>query len=282
MTSRIRSLLAMLVVFGLQIGSPHFLSAQPARDSETVSINGFEMYYEVIGEGDPVVLLHGFLETGGMFKPFVDDLSAHYRLIIPDLRGHGGSTNPSGDFTMRQSAKDVFGLMDHLALDKVKAIGVSTGAMTLLHMATQQPNRIEAMVLVGAGEYYPSACREALGGVSADALPEAEWERLRGLHRHGDEQILSLLKLFGSFQDSFDDMAFTPPWLATIKAGTLLVHGDHDWCFPVDMVAEIYEAIPNAYLWVVPNGAHVPIFDARIPLFIDTTLTFFEGSWEQN
>ena len=140
----------MLAVFGLQIGSTHGLLAQPAQDSGTVSINGFEMYYEVIGEGDPVVLLHGFLETGSMFKPFVDDLSAHYRLIIPDLRGHGGSTNPSGDFTMRQSAKDVFGLMDHLALDRIKAIGVSTGAMTLLHMATQQPNRIEAMVLVGA------------------------------------------------------------------------------------------------------------------------------------
>jgi pimeloyl-ACP methyl ester carboxylesterase len=270
------------VVFGLQISPPHDLLAQPTPESGTVSVNGFEMYYQVMGKGEPVVLLHGFLETGSMFEPFSDDLSPHYRLIIPDLRGHGGSTNPSNDFTMRQSAKDVFALLDHLALERVKAIGVSTGAMTLLHMATQQPHRIEAMVLVGAGTFYPQACREALGGVSADSFPEPGWERLRGLHRHGDEQIRSLLNLFGSFQNSFDDMTFTPPWLATIQARTLLVHGDHDWCFPVTMVAEIYEAIPNAHLWVVPNGAHWPIHGPRIPPFIETTLAFFSGQWGDN
>lgn len=280
MTSRLHFSLVLLVVFGLQISPPHDLLAQPSRESGTVSINGFEMYYESIGEGDPVVLLHGFLETGSMFEPFVDDLAQHYRLIIPDLRGHGGSTNPSGDFTMRQSAKDVLGLLNHLGFDRVKAIGVSTGAMTLLHMATQQPTRVEAMVLVGVGSYYPSACRDGLGAVSADKFPEAGWERLRGLHRHGDEQIRSLLNLFGSFQDSFDDMTFTPPWLATIQARALLVHGDNDWCFPVTMAAEIHEAIPNVYLWVVPNGAHWPIHGERVPLFIDTTHAFFQGRWE--
>jgi len=280
MPSRLRFSLALLVVFGLHIIQSHDLLAQPGREAGKVPINGFEMYYEVIGEGDPVVLLHGFLETGSMFEPFVEDLSQHYRLIIPDLRGHGGSTNPSDDFTMRLSARDVFGLMDHLALDSVKAIGVSTGAMTLLHMATQQPERIEAMVLVGAGEYYPQACREALGGMSADALPEAEWERLRGIHRHGDEQIRSLLGLFSSFQGGFDDMAFTPPWLATIQSSTLLVHGDRDWCFPVAMAAEMHEAIPISYLWVVPNGAHWPIHGDRVSHFVDTTLSFFEGRWE--
>jgi pimeloyl-ACP methyl ester carboxylesterase len=274
--------LALFVALGLQSSPPQDLFAQTTRESETVRINDMQMYYEVVGEGEPVVLLHGFLETGCMFKPFVDDLSSHYRLIVPDLRGHGGSTNPSGDFTMRQSARDVLALLDYLALDTVKAIGVSTGAMTLLHIATQQPNRIDAMVLVGAGEYYPSACREALGGVSADATPEAEWERLRSLHRHGDEQIRSLLDLFGSFEDSFDDMSFTAPWLGTIQARTLLVHGDRDWCFPVTMVAEIHDAIPNAHLWVIPNGAHWPIRGGLVPLFIETTLAFLEGRWEEH
>ena len=281
MTPRIQFPFVFLVVLALQICPPHDLLAQPALESGTVSINGIDLYYEVTGKGEPVVLLHGFLETGSMFEPFVGGLSQRYRLIIPDLRGHGGSTNPNNEFTMRQSAKDVFALLDHLAIEKVKAIGISTGAMTLLHMATQQPNRIEAMVLVGAGAYYPKACREALGGVIADSYPDAEWERLRFLHRHGDEQIRLLLNLFGSFQDSYDDMTFTPPWLATIQARTLLIHGDHDWCFPVAMMAEIFDAIPNAYLWVVPNGDHVPIFGTQVPRFIDTTLAFFGGNWEQ-
>jgi pimeloyl-ACP methyl ester carboxylesterase len=103
------------------------------------------MYYEIHGAGEPLVLLHGGTGAGVNWGLIFKNAPACYRLIIPDLRGHGRSTNPSGGFTFRQSALDVFAMLDHLGIEKFKAIGTSLGAKTLLHVATQQPAR-------GAGE----------------------------------------------------------------------------------------------------------------------------------
>jgi pimeloyl-ACP methyl ester carboxylesterase len=75
------------------------------------------------------------------------------------LRGHGRSTNPSKEFTFRQLSLDVFSLLDHLGVERCKAIGLSMGAKTLLHLATQQPARVEAMVLLSAAPYFPEQAR---------------------------------------------------------------------------------------------------------------------------
>ncbi len=225
--------------------------------AETVRVNGFEMYYEIIGDGEPLVLLHGFSNTGhSAWGPMVSDFSKEFRLIIPDLRGHGSSTNPSGEFTHRQSALDVFALLDNLGLERVKAIGGSTGGMTLLHMATQQPDRIEAMVLRGATIYFPEQAREIQRNQDPAAIPEDRMRQQRELHVYGDEQIFMLARQFNAFKDNYDDMNFTGPYLSTIKARTLIVHGDRDRFFPAHIALEMYEGIPNSALWVVPNAGH--------------------------
>src|SRR5207245_50323 len=153
---------------------------------ETIHINGIEMYYEVRGAGAPLVLLHGGTGAGVNWNLIFADAPAGYRLFVPDLRGHGRSTNPSEKFTFRQSALDVFAMLDHLGIGQFKAIGVSLGAKTLLHMATQQPARIEAMVLVSATPYFPDQARAIMR--QGDNRTEAEWEQMRQWHKHGDEQ----------------------------------------------------------------------------------------------
>jgi pimeloyl-ACP methyl ester carboxylesterase len=216
-----------------------------------------------------------------MYDPFIEEFSAHYGLIAVDLRGHGGSTNPDSKWTMRQFARDVFALLDHLKIGRFKAIGASAGAMTLLHMATQQPERVEAMVVIGVGTYLPKECRNILRSTDADNLSEAGWESLRKQHRHGDAQIRALYEWVASLAVSYNDMTFTPPFLSTIKARTLVVHGDRDYCFPASMAWHIYAAIPEAYLWVVPNGDHVPIRGSHTAPFTRTALDFLSGNWEQ-
>lgn len=245
----------------------------------TAELNGMEMYYEVVGEGEPLVLLHGFLESGQKFSAFVPDLSARFKLIIPDLRGHGGSTNPSGEFTMQQSTDDILALMDHLGIERFKAIGFSAGAVTLLGVATKAPERVDAVVLIGAGMYYTTPCRETLASVSPEGYSGAAWAGLRQIHRHGDEQIASLIRLLASFAYDYDDVAFTPPVLETIQAKVLLVHGDRDYCFPPSMAAEMYEAIPNAYLCILPNAGHWPVNQAVMPALMHAVLSFFGGQW---
>ena len=84
----------------------------------TVEVNDIEMYYEVHGEGPPLVMLHGFIESSFVWKPFISEYKKHFKLIIPDLRGHGQSTNPTNKFTHRQSAHDIYALLDHLEVER--------------------------------------------------------------------------------------------------------------------------------------------------------------------
>ena len=79
-------------------------------------------------------------------------------------------------------------------------------------------------------------------------------------------------------------MNFTPPYLSTITARTLIVHGDRDPFFPVSIPVEMYRAIPHAYLWVIPNGGHWPdrVFaEPHADAFAKTALEFQSGDWEK-
>ena len=241
------------------------------------SVNGIEMYYEIHGEGSPLILLHGFTGSTRSWRAHVGEFARHFRTIPVDLRGHGRSTNPPGEFTHRQAALDVFALVDHLGIERFKAMGHSSGGMILIHMATQQPERVEAMVLVGSTVYVPEQARAKQRQTTVED-PNLDWERLREHHKHGDDQIRALITQFHDFADSYDDINFTPPYLSTVSARTLIVHGDRDQFFPVSIPVEMYGAIPRSYLWIVPNGGHSP--HDNHALFNETVLAFLSGAWD--
>lgn len=238
-----------------------------------IDVNGFQLHYEERGGGDPLLLLHGGTGSGSDWQiVFTGGDPEGFRVIVPDLRGHGRSTNPSRAFTFRQAALDMFALLDHLDIRRVKAIGLSMGAKTLLHMATLRPDRVDAMVLVSGTPYFPAQARAAMEQVSVDAFSDADWATQRQRHAHGDDQIRMLFEQMRGLKDSYDDMAFTPPLLGTIAARTLIVHGDRDPLYPVELALEMYRAIPSSALWVVPNGGHGPIFGAMAGPFVETAL----------
>ena len=272
----------ILCLFLFVIGMTHVAKGQN-RGDDTVAVNGIDMRYQIHGDGELLVLLHGFLGSGATWATILGDLDRlgqHYQLIIPDLRGHGGSTNPTGEFTMRQSAMDVFALLDHLGIERFKAIGMSGGGMTLLHMATLQPDRVEAQVLISATTHFPDQARALMRGMTEDTRTDDEWAMMRGLHRHGDEQIRALWRISRGFAGSRNDMAFTPADLSTITAPTLIVHGDRDPFFPVDIAVDMRAAIPAAWLWVVPNGGHLTIVtEGLTDQFIERASAFFRGDW---
>lgn len=81
-------------------------------------------------------------------------------------------------------------------------------------------------------------------------------QALRASHTRGDTQIQTLIDNFRAFADNHDDMAFTPAKLSVITARTLIVHGDRDEFFPIDIPVDLYRAIPKAALWILPNAGH--------------------------
>ena len=226
------------------------------------------------GSGEPLLLLHGFTGCSDDWKyVFAEPLAGH-RVITPDLPGHGRSPNPRNDFKFADVARDIFALLDRLGIDRVKAIGMSAGANTLLHMATQQPQRIIAMIHVSGTPRFPDQARTIMKSMTEEGRSQAEWAEMRERHHLGDDQIRALWRHAREFADDREDMNFTAATLSTITARTLIVHGDRDPLYPVEQAVELFRGIADASLWVVPNGGHGPIFGAQAAAFVATARTF--------
>jgi pimeloyl-ACP methyl ester carboxylesterase len=246
--------------------------------SHTADVNGLQLFYRDHGSGTPLLLLHGFTGTGDDWRHVFAAPLDGYRVIAPDLRGHGRSTNPSGTFRFADVARDIFALLDRLRLDRVHAIGMSAGANTLLHMATQQPSRIETMIHVSGTPRFPEPARTIMRSMTEAGRSEAEWTEMRGRHVHGDDQIRALWRHAREFADDRQDMNFDAASLSAITARVLVVHGDRDPLYPVELAVELYRAIPASALWVVPSGGHGPIFGEQAAAFVATTAAFLARS----
>lgn len=242
--------------------------------AKSVNVNGLQLFYRDTGEGEPLLLLHGFTGCGDDWQHVFAKPIEGYRVIAPDLRGHGRSTNPSGTFLFKDVARDIFDMLDAIGIDRVTAIGMSAGANTLLHMATGQPSRIDAMIHISGTPRFPDQARAIMKTMTEEARSPAEWAEMRGRHHHGDDQIRALWRHVREFADDRDDMNFDAATLSAITARTLIVHGDRDPLYPVELAVELYRAIPHSTLWVVPNGGHGPIFGEQAAPFVATAAAF--------
>ncbi len=240
----------------------------------SIHVNGVELFVRDSGSGEPLLLLHGFTGSGDDWQHVFAEPLAGYRQIAPDLRGHGRSTNPSGQFTFADTARDIFALLDELGIDRVSAIGMSAGANTLLHMATQQPSRIDALIHVSGTPRFPDQARAIMKTMTEEGRSAAEWTEMRARHHQGDDQIRALWRHAREFADDRSDMNFDAAALSAITARTLIVHGDRDPLYPVELAVELFRAIPNAALAVVPNGGHGPIFGEQAAPFVKTAAAF--------
>lgn len=264
----------MIAAAVLMAASPALAQAKTAP-GKLVQLNGITLHYQERGKGEPLLLLHGFGMCGPSdWDDHVSELAKTYRVIMPDLRGHGWSTNPSGKFTMRQSAEDIRALLDQLGLKQVRAMGISAGGMTLLHLAIEYPDRVGTMALIGATNQFVEQSRQVIRGDVSAPLPKEVMDMFNSCASRGAPQVRDLMAQFRSFADSRDDMNLTPANLATIKARTLIIQGDRDLFFPVEIPVEMYRSIPGSQLWIVPNGDHVPIYGARLPEFLRVTTAF--------
>jgi pimeloyl-ACP methyl ester carboxylesterase len=241
--------------------------------------NGMQFHYDTHGEGEPLLWLHGGMGHGADWQYIFKEPPAGYRLIAPDLRGHGRSTGAAAIYSFKQAALDVFALLDHLQIDRVKVIGLSGGGITALHMATIQPARVTVMVLISAPPAFPEQARALQRTFSEAALSDQERARMRERHQR-EGQLQSLVAQVRALADG-DDPNFTPEDLARIAADTLIVFGDRDPLYPVSVAVELRQAIPRSWLWVVPNGGHGPVFGRAAPLFVETALAFLDERREK-
>ena len=245
-----------------------------------IVLGDMELHYDEQGAGEPLLWLHGGMGHGPDWQFIFGTGPAGYRLIAPDLRGHGRSTGAGATYSFEQSAADMFALLDHLGVSRAKIVGLSGGGITALHMATAAPDRVPAMVVVSAPRTFPPQARAIQRVFSEALLGEAERARMRERHRR-EGQLDRLVAQVQAFADG-DDPNFSDAQLAAITADTLIVFGDRDPLYPVSAAFELYAAIPRAHLWIVPNGGHGPVFGAAASRFVETALEFLGGAWKRS
>jgi pimeloyl-ACP methyl ester carboxylesterase len=115
---------------------------------------------------------------------------------------------------------------------------------------------------MSSASYFPKQAREIMRATAYETADPGFLEFLNTLHPGGERQIKALYEQFCQFARNYDDMNFTPPDLSTICVRTLIVHGDRDEYYPISMPVEIYHAIPQAALWIVPNASHTDLMEA--------------------
>ncbi len=240
-----------------------------------VEVNKAKIYFEEYGHGEPLFLLHGFLNTGENWRGFVEEYSRKFRVIVWDMRGHGRSTNPDDqkDFKHVQAAMDLLELMEILKIERANAIGHSSGGIAVLYAASMAPEKFDAIIPVAAQNYFSEAVRKwIISGVWENYFGEAELYSL-----HGREKSRNLKRQFYGFGSLYGDPALSHELLQKIKARTLVVHGDNDF-IPVSQAWEIYQSIPGARIWISPNTGHMPQYGPGNDTdFIKRTMDFLKG-----
>ncbi len=244
-----------IVVLSICFTNIIFAQKIKPTDSGYVKTNGATIFYQIYGDGEPLLLLHHFQSTGtDSWSPFIAEFSESFKLVIPDLRGHGQSTEPNPDlpYAIEPAADDMITLLDSLKLKNVKSIGSSVGGAILYSAALKRPELFSDMVTIGGIVFRPQVFRQWIKNHPDDQVtPEL-------IKLHGAEKAATLISQFNQAADFYGDHELTPDLLAKITTRTLIINSDKDPLVPVEHAWHIYQSVPNGHLWVVPHLSHLP------------------------
>jgi pimeloyl-ACP methyl ester carboxylesterase len=248
-----------------------------------VDVGGIELWVRDEGVGAPVVLLHGFPETGLAWRHQVEALRDRHRCIVPDLRGYGKSAAPKGGYDLPTLTGDIVGLLAALDLDRVALVGHDWGGVIALALARRRPELVERLVIVNApvtGAVDPiRAWHTAF--FQLPVLPDLFLARrharlVKGSFRtHCYDPNAVPDDVIAEYQRTFEDPARRTavlayyrglrPWNAarimgegdTPRCPALVIWGAHDHALPVDITKGVEKALPNLRRFaILPFAGH--------------------------
>lgn len=236
----------------------------PRTSGQYVKINGIRIFYKLYGEGEPLLLLHEGMGSSDSFKSQVDFFAKEYRVITPDSRGHGRTSDGDQPINYELMADDMIKLLDHLGIDSVYVVGKSDGGNTGLVMAISYPERIRKLVAIGSNS-RPEGTKEDYMDKISRMTAETAWPDVIKKY----ESLAPNPEHWSIFFEKVKTMWLSAPnlsqeQLTSMKVQTLLVVGDSD-IIKLDHTVELFESIPNAQLCVVPGSSHF-VLDERTEL----------------
>lgn len=261
-------------------------SAVAQSDAELPT--GVRMHFEVRGPVDApaLVLLHGYSDSGFSFSRILPLLPADRRIIVPDLRGHGRSSQPPAGYGMDTLAHDVLALLDALDVGSAVVLGHSMGSLVAQRFAVLAPERVEALVLVGSAPsiHGLAGLEEFREAVDALADPVQE-EFVRAFQESTivrpvppefmDGVVAESLRLPArAWRDLLAGMIGAPVAApGEIRARTLILWGAEDGVFGRDQQVRLRELVPGSRLKVYEGVGHAPHWE--VPRRFATDLAAF-------
>ena len=259
MVSTLRAIASVAALFFLGCSSA-LSNATDAPRHDTARVGDIEQHYRTIGSGPPLLLLHGLTNTWRVWRPYLDLLSTSHTLIVPDIRGHGDTGAGSVALTPNQVAQDTWAMLDALNVTQVQVVGYSFGAHVALRMAARQPERVSAMILVAGAHRLLGSSRALHEASLKTPIPDGWWlNEVATWHPGGKAQVHGLLSqgLDAVLAPEFD---MSDAELAAIRARTLIVQGDRDDFFPLEVPLDLHRRLRDAQLWIIPNTTHSSVF----------------------
>jgi len=238
-------------------------------------VKDIEMYYEITGEGDPLLLIHGLGSSTRDWEEQIPVFSEKFQVITIDLRGHGKTDKPKGPYSIKLFAEDIVELLNKLEIKRVNVLGISLGGGVAFQFAVDYPDLVKSLIIVNStSEVLMDSFKQKrefikrlfiiklvgmkkMGQVLAPRLfikPEQEDKRLKLIERWAENDkkaYLAALKTLKGWSVREN--------LATILCPTLVIGSDEDYS-PSSVKKEFTSLIPNAKFIEIEDARHaVPI-----------------------
>jgi pimeloyl-ACP methyl ester carboxylesterase len=242
--------------------------------SQRIKSSDAEIVYWTLGDGPPVVLLHPFPAHHEFWLPVAEALATRYRVILPDLRGHGESSVGEGPATMEKHAADITGVMDDADIGRAPLIGVSIGGYVLFEFWRQQRGRVAALGLCntkapadgadaraarlaaandvlerGTEPFFETMIPRLMGKTTRETRPDLVDGALRMMRKMSPDDVAQVQRGMAERPDSVET-------LKTINVPTLLVTGDEDILTGVSEAELMRRHIAGSQLRVIPKAGH--------------------------
>jgi 3-oxoadipate enol-lactonase len=240
----------------------------------SITSDDADIFYEVLGSGPPVVLLHPFPANHDLWKPAAQALVSHYGVILPDLRGHGDSGIGEGLATMEKHAADIARVLDHEQIPSAPFVGVSIGGYVLFEFWRNYRARVGALVLCntkaqadtsegragrlqaadevmdrGTEPFFASMLPKLMGKTTRSTRPDLVEGALRMMRKMSPKGVAMVQRGMAERQDSVET-------LKTINVPTMLITGDED-VFTGPAEAELMRRnISGSQMKLIPRAGH--------------------------
>ncbi len=245
----------------------------------TVRSGDAQIFYEVLGQGPPVILLHPFPASHELWKPAAQALLPRYKLILPDLRAHGDSELGEGPALMQRHAADILRVMDDAEAPRAAVAGISIGGYAIFEIWRQARERVAALALFntkaqtdiaearaarlksadevlgrGTEQFFQGMAQRVIGKTIQESRPDLVEGALRMMRKMSPQDVAGVQRGMAERPDSV-------PILKTIEVPTLVVTGDEDSLTGLPEAQLMHQHISGSQIKVISRAGHFAVWE---------------------